>query len=1162
MGTTMIGAARVVFEGDSTSFDATAKGVEGMIGRLQEKFHELEDRLKHLGAGLSVAITLPFAAMVRTIDKSAGGFEAQMKRVEAALGGVSGKQLEQLAMQARTLGPAVGKGATEAASGIEALGLAGVSTADILGGALKSTLDLAAAGMTDVEPAAALVTDAMGQFHKTAGQLPDVVRDVVGALDASKFGFNDFALAIAQGGGIAASSGVSFRDFATAIAATSSQFSSGADAGTSYKTYLQSLTPISAEAERAMKMLGINFYDASGRLKPLAEQAQILQDKLRGLTDQSKSNALKTIFGADAERTAIALMDQGREGIERIQAAIAKGDIDAKIAKNMEGSAAASQRIANAWESLKISLGDTGLLDAVTTLKNGIASMIERMAAAPPALLKFAAIFTALAAAIGPLMAVLGHVAAFLLARVAMSFGVVGRLIALLIAPISTLISLVGEMGLIRVLAMVGSRLLGLAGPIGWAIGAVLLFKDTLVAVLSQIWERMVTVLGAPLEAIFAKVQAIFSAVSGGPIGGALKFLISAVGGIADVIGTVLGGVLLVFGELVVRVFNAALQIISGFLDFVKGFVDLISALLAGDFSRAWEAAGAIVESVFQTLLNVLIAIVPDMELPLRMIYQAAKRWLADAFPSVAAAVHNAVGIMLAVVQNAFPGVVAAARLVYLGVKAWLVDNFGGILAWVGKAAAWIVDRYNSIKKALGLGVSANISSAEVPKVAAPVAAPSSATKRSVSFDDGNAGKKKSGSRGRDTTYDSANRDELKLQAELEAARLRNDQETVRAIERRLDLQRQIEAYQRTGLSLADATKAAERDMNLITAARETQTAREIEQDQRRFEIRVAELAGNGQLLESLKRQDEIQERITYWKGKQKSLTEATALATAEQVRLDAAVADAKERAAAAAEAQRQIELARTRGDSEDAVRRMETAAQIEQRTRDLMRGTDGSDSMDEASARAKAETEAMQAEAARRTGIWRDTIKGGFRAALDGNFGSWFEGWWKDRVAKAMENALNSLADLIAQLFSKTGSAGNDGLAGLGAAIGSLFGGKGGGGGAGGAFSDAGGAFGAGVGAGASAGFPGFATGGRFTVGGPSGIDRSLVAFRATRGEMVNITRPGMAGESAPPVARIEIVEHEGFASRVAAISDGISVTRVAGAQRQAARQGRQRLA
>lgn len=51
--------------------------------------------------------------------------------------------------------------------------------------------------------------------------------------------------------------------------------------------------------------------------------------------------------------------------------------------------------------------------------------------------------------------------------------------------------------------------------------------------------------------------------------------------------------------------------------------------------------------------------------------------------------------------------------------------------------------------------------------------------------------------------------------------------------------------------------------------------------------------------------------------------------------------------------------------------------------------------------------------------------------------------------------------------------------------------------------------------------GVPGFATGGSFQVGGSGGIDSQLMQFRATPGEMVNITK----GESGGGMARVEVM-------------------------------------
>jgi TP901 family phage tail tape measure protein len=1158
MTTAVVGAARVVFGADTSDFDAAADGVEGVLGRLIDRFQAFEARLKRLGTTATVGITLPFAAMVRSIDKGAGAFEGQMKRVEAALDGITGDQLEALSDQARRLGPEVGKGATDAAEGIENLALAGVSAADILGGGLKATLDLAAAGMVEVAPAASLVTDVMGQFHKTAEDLPDVVRNIVGAMDASKFSFDDFRYAIGQGGAVAAAAGVELLDYSSVIAATSAQFTSGSDAGTSFRTYLQSLTPNSEAAKRAMKALNLEFFDAQGRMKPLAEQAQMLQDRLRGLTEKSRQEGLETIFGADGIRTALGLMEQGAKGFERFQAKVAGGDVEAKIAKRLEGSAVASERISHAWESVKISIGETGLLDAVTGIKNRFAQLLEAVANAPAPVLKIGTAIAALTAAMGPLLFILGNVAAFLLARFVSAWGLAGRALALILSPVSTIIAMLGEAGLVRVIGMLITRLLGLAGPVGWAIGAFLLFKDTIVAALTQVWDKLVATLGPPLSAIIGKVQGIFASLAGGPIGSAFGALISLLSGLADVIGTVLGGVLLIFGELLVRTLNAAAQAISGFLDMLQGMVDLVSALLTGDFAGAWEAVKGIVEDFCDATVDAIVAMVPDIEVPLRAAYGAAKAWLADGFSSIGTWVSEAVGGMIDYVGKAFPNVVAAAKSVYTGVRAWLVEKFGGILDWIGRAAKWVGDKYQAMKERLGLGGAA--SAPEPPKPDEPPKDPpvkAPATLRSVSFDDEDE-KKKRARKGRDTTYDADNREQLKLQAELEAARLRNDQAAVRALEDRIDRSRQIEAYQRTGLSLAEATKSAERDLKLIEDARAVQSAKEIADDRLRFDLRLAEISGNGQLRESLERQEYLQERIDYWLRQRRTLTEATALATAEQMRLDGAVEAARERAARRAEDQRQIDLARARGDSEDRIRIMEREAEIKRRTDELVRGTDAQAPMDEATARAQAETEAMQMEMARRQGLFRDTIKGGFRAALDGNLGDWLKNWWKDRVAKGMEEALNSLADKIEKLFAKFGDDSSGGDGGLLSSIGKLFGG-----GSGGGSSDSW------LASGSSDSWfnpdsaPGFKTGGSFKVGGRSGIDRNLVAFRATAGEMVNITRPGQQDAGPMPVT-IHLTAEEGalFRPVVRAEAAGQSVRVVTSERRTMARKARQRLA
>lgn len=118
---------------------------------------------------------------------------------------------------------------------------------------------------------------------------------------------------------------------------------------------------------------------------------------------------------------------------------------------------------------------------------------------------------------------------------------------------------------------------------------------------------------------------------------------------------------------------------------------------------------------------------------------------------------------------------------------------------------------------------------------------------------------------------------------------------------------------------------------------------------------------------------------------------------------------------------------------------------------------------------------------------------------------------WWKDRLAKGMEEALNSLADLIANLFKKAGQSGDGSGGGIFGAIGTVLGGVFG------SKSSIGkidtsswGAAGT-VSLGAdTSGLPRFNTGGSFKVGGMSGIDRNVVSMKLSRGEMVDIRKPG----------------------------------------------------
>lgn len=141
----------------------------------------------------------------------------------------------------------------EIAKATEELAKNGLNTEQILNGAIDASANFASAAGTNLGTAATVVSDALNVFQLSADDVKDAVNEMTGVTIASKFGAEDYALALAQGGSMAKTAGVSFTDFNTTIAAISSAFSSGSDAGTSYKVFLQNLVPKSTRAATAME---------------------------------------------------------------------------------------------------------------------------------------------------------------------------------------------------------------------------------------------------------------------------------------------------------------------------------------------------------------------------------------------------------------------------------------------------------------------------------------------------------------------------------------------------------------------------------------------------------------------------------------------------------------------------------------------------------------------------------------------------------------------------------------------------------------------------------------------------------------------------------------------------------------------------------------------
>lgn len=293
-----------------------------------------------------------------------------------AVANATASELEALRQAALQAGADTAFSASEAAVAEAELTRAGIDTADVLGGALAGSLDLAAAGQLGLGDAATISAQALNTFNLEGDQTGHVADVLAAGANKSAADVGQLGQALAQGGLVAKQTGLDFEDTVGILALFADNALVGSDAGTSLKTTLQRLVPQSAEAGAAMKAAGLDFFDAQGNFVGIDQVAQQLQDRLSGLSTEQRQTALTTIFGADAIRAASLLYEAGAEGVQEYVAAVNdQGAAQEMASAQLDNLAGDLEQLRGSWETLMIGLGssaDSGLREVVQALTEGV----------------------------------------------------------------------------------------------------------------------------------------------------------------------------------------------------------------------------------------------------------------------------------------------------------------------------------------------------------------------------------------------------------------------------------------------------------------------------------------------------------------------------------------------------------------------------------------------------------------------------------------------------------------------------------------------------------------------------------------------------------------------------------------------------------------------
>jgi TP901 family phage tail tape measure protein len=362
-----------------------AKQAEAAAGRIGDALDKTSKKgkadLDKIARGLGIAGTA-LVGLAAVAVTTAAAFDKQMSEV-GAVANATAEQLLALREAAIQAGQATVFSASDAARAEAELAKAGVSTADILKGALAGSLSLASAGSLDLATSATIAANAMNTFGLGGDQVGHIADVLAAAANKSAAGVDDLGQGLQQVGLVANQFGLSFEETVALLGAFADRGLRGSDGATSLKTALQRLGAPTEEAASQMKALGLSFYDGTGQMKDIVEVAGDLQTALKDLSPAQRNAALQTIFGSDAIRAANILYTEGSKGIQDyVDAVNDQGAASRVAAQKMDNLAGDVEQLKGSLETLFITSGE-GANGGLRTLAQGLTGLVNTFSGLP-----------------------------------------------------------------------------------------------------------------------------------------------------------------------------------------------------------------------------------------------------------------------------------------------------------------------------------------------------------------------------------------------------------------------------------------------------------------------------------------------------------------------------------------------------------------------------------------------------------------------------------------------------------------------------------------------------------------------------------------------------------------------------------------------------------
>ncbi len=592
-------------------------------------------------------------------------YEDSMKQVQATMGltGVEGEEaFKKLSEAAKEAGASTRFSASESADALNYLALAGYDAEQAID-ALPGVLTLAAAGGMDLAKASDLVTDSMAALGLEISDMDSYMDMMARTSQKSNTDVQQLGEGILVAGATMKNAGQELDTLNVMLGVLANRGIKGSEGGTKLRNVIMSLTSPTSAAAKELDSLGISVTDSSGNIREMNEIFEDLNEKLGGLSESDKMNALSNIFNKQDLAAVNALLSGTGDEMNNLYNELANAEGAAlQMSETMESGLAGSVRsLKSAYEGLQITIGEQ-FSDMAGEVVGDVTSLVRDVTAILNDGFQEGDI-TAIGERISSfLMDGIKRISEYLPEVIEMVSIMLTELVNVLVALLPTLLPPLLE-------------------------GAIALLKgiiDAIVGNIEPLIEMVVYLVTTVAEFIIENLPLLIEA--------AIQIVVALALGIADalpeLIPSIVEAIILIVDTLLNnmdQILNAALQIIMGL---AKGLVDALPRLI--------EALPKIISGIINFITNNLPLII---DMGIKIVLQLAVG-LIKAIPQLVAAIPQIITAIITGIGKAAISIVQVGKNIVTG----LWNGISSMVSWIkDKISGFVGGIVSGVKGVLGI---------------------------------------------------------------------------------------------------------------------------------------------------------------------------------------------------------------------------------------------------------------------------------------------------------------------------------------------------------------------------------------------------------------------------------------------------------------------------